>query len=118
MKRLIFALLLALPVTASATDWYILNVEDETCQTTSSAAFGKDIPWLISPLAARDYLRSKDFNDYKTTKIYKLKNGMGRIVQVETKTTKFTFFTSKLLCEKYLSFGIKKGWFPNLNELK
>ncbi len=120
MKRRLIVLMMALglPIGASATDWYMMNVSQEVCVSAAKFAVENHTPEYASPYLQREFAR-KYIQTYLGTKVVPLWPGMGRMVEIKFSPGRALYYFSSLKgCQKAIQISIDNGSVPNLNELK
>lgn len=110
------ALLFALPVSASATDWYIFDVGQLKCLNAQRVAQEHDQPEFANPYAFRRAARR--LSSYGGTRVFHYANGQMAVL-ISAMHREMYFLSSLQTCrivkQVYVSTGHDVN---NLNELK
>ena len=85
-------------MTPKATQWYILNAGNNTCDPAAQLAAQHGTPWAATPYGLRMFAREHMSSFYAGTKITRL-GTLGIAVEIEIKNEELVYFSQKRACE-------------------
>ena len=115
MKSLVVGvMLMVVPLVASATDWYILNGQNQECVSSTQASANSGVS--LTPLAVRNFFRAHPSFGYTGYKVFRNKYGRSVLLLYRGGKDTMLFFSDEAMCQNFRQYLIHSG--QGLNQLK
>ena len=115
MKNLVVgAMLTVVPLVASATDWYVLNGQNQECLSSKQASAKSGVS--LTPLAVRNFFREHPSFGYTGYKVFRNKYGRSVLLLYRGGKDTMLFFSDEAMCQNFRQYLVHSG--QGLNQLK
>lgn len=93
-----------LPPPAKPQQWYMMNLETDTCINSRAEASSIGVPQMATPYRFNTFMKNRHDDTYAGTKTYHFRNGGGKVIELmnDQGDAEVIYFAKKRGCEKGL----------------
>jgi len=95
---------ISLPNTHTKPQWYMVNLETDTCVNSRAEASSIGVPQMATPYRFNTFMENRHSDTYAGTKTYHFRDGGGEVIELmnDQGDAEAVYFAKKRGCEKGL----------------